>query len=232
MVFQMSPDKNFAVYFKLNNADYSFHFQTPQYCPICGIGQGGIFKEGKFFGASGVTYWFATFECTECHKIYGLIFDTNKTKKQAKFRAFHPTVEPTYDDDVLGACSPRFISLYRQALMSEYHGHYDVAAIGYRAALEVLIKDYAVEELGESHKKMGDIGLAKAIKLYLDSGEAAAADVVRLLGNDYAHYLQEYPDIDFSVIKEYMDMFVAQVRMKLRLAHPPTQKEADSQGQK
>ena len=231
MQYTMSIDKDFKTYFHQSDSVYAFPFKTPQICPICGMSQGGIYKEGQFYNAIGMAYWFATFECTECHKIYGLVFNVYKTGKRAEFKTFHPTVEPTYTDDVLGGCSPRFVKMYRQALMSEYHGHYDVAAIGYRAALEILIKDYAVNELSATLDEVQKLNLAKAIKKYLGSDEASAADVVRLLGNDYAHYLQGYPDIEFSVLKEYMDIFISQIRVKLRLAHPPTQKAADSPGQ-
>lgn len=38
--------------------------------------------------------------------------------------------------------------MYNQALQSEFHKNIELAAVGYRSALEILIKDYAVNELG------------------------------------------------------------------------------------
>lgn len=232
MEYTLSEEKNFKDYFRLTNSAYSFPFKTPQMCPICGMGQGGIVKEGQFFNAIDVSYFFATFTCTECHRVYGLIFDTNKSEQYAKFKAFHPTVEPTYNDDILEACSPRYVKMYRQALMAEYRGQCDIAAIGYRTALEMLIKDYAINECGASPEDVANKKLAKSIQTYLVGEESSAAEVVRLLGNDYAHYIQVYPDVEFEVLKEYMDIFIAQIRVKLRLAHPPTQTAEDSLDQK
>lgn len=232
MKYTMSNDKNFNAYFRTNSAVYNFPVKTPQICPVCGMRQGGIFKKGQMFPAGNLDYWFATFECTECTGIYGLVFDVDKHMHTASFKTFHPTVHPTYEDDVLSTCSPQFVALYRQAILAEYHGCLDVAAIGYRAALETLVKDYAVSELGEDASAVNNLTLYKAIGLYLQDGALAAADVVRILGNDYAHLSRQYQDIGFETIKQYMDVLIAQIRVKLLLAHPPVHREEGSPGQK
>ena len=54
-----------------------------------------------------------------------------------------------YCNDTLATISPRFIDMYNQALQSEYAGNIELAAIGYRASLEVLVKDFAINELHE-----------------------------------------------------------------------------------
>lgn len=39
--------------------------------------------------------------------------------------------------------------MYKQVLLSEHGGKLELAAIGYRASLEIQVKDYAIKELKE-----------------------------------------------------------------------------------
>ena len=52
----------------------------------------------------------------------------------------------------------------------------------------------------------------------------SSADVVRILGNDYAHYDRKYPQLDFEILKRYMLIFINLVETKLLISHPPVQR--------
>ena len=56
-----------------------------------------------------------------------------------------------------------------------------MAAVGYRSALEILIKDYAINDLHEPSEKVVKLDLFHAISNYLSSDTVNAADVVRIL---------------------------------------------------
>ena len=51
------------------------------------------------------------------------------------------------------------------------------------------------------------------------------ADVIRILGNDYAHYERKYPEHDFELLKRYMDIFINLVETKILIAHPPVERK-------
>ena len=97
-----------------------------------------------------------------------------------------------------------------------------MAAIGYRHALECLVKDYAIIELKKDREEVVKKTLAEAIGEYLGEKElVATADVVRILGNDYAHYERKYPEHDFALLKNYMRIFIGLIETKFMISHPP-----------
>jgi len=107
-------------------------------------------------------------------------------------------------------------------LRAELRGDIELAAIGYRKALERVVKDYAINELGAAPEEVVGKNLCMAIADYLDEKNlVATADVVRILGNDYAHYQRKYPEHDFTLLKEYMVIFVKMVETRILVAHPP-----------
>ena len=62
------------------------------------------------------------------------------TKKIADFGAYYPQVSIKYENETIAAVSPRFIDMYNQALTSESLGNIELAAVGFRQALECLVK--------------------------------------------------------------------------------------------
>lgn len=63
--------------------------------------------------------------------------------------------------------------MYNQALRSESKGDIELAAIGFRSALEILVKDYAVNELKinveeVSRKSLFDIPPAEPVMIFQD----------------------------------------------------------------
>ncbi len=128
----------------------------------------------------------------------------------------------SYQNQILESVSPRFISSYNQALRAEIRGDIELAAIGYRQALECLVKDYAINECGADKEKVVKTKLFDAISEYLGEKDlVSAADVVRILGNDYAHYERKYPQHDFELLKRYMEIFIKLAETKMLIAHPP-----------
>ena len=125
-------------------------------------------------------------------------------------------------DPLVQDLSPRFVDLYRQAQAAEDLEAWDVAAMGYRAALEVLLKDYAIRALGRDEKAVARSKLADLIvEVFHEQELVNCADVVRLLGNDYTHFQRRYTDVDFLNIRRYLDLLVSSVAARLAMLHPP-----------
>ena len=120
-------------------------------------------------------------------------------------------------------------NLYEQSYTAEQNGHIELAGCGYRNAMEVLIKDFAIQKLNASEKEVCKMKLYDAIGTYLNEVniDTSAADVIRVLGNDYTHYQRHYDDIDFIVVKKYLEIFLQQIETKLLLMEPivPTNRQ-------
>lgn len=149
-------------------------------------------------------------------------FKIDFENKECILCALAPSPSLGYENHILSQISPRFILSYNQALRAESVGDIELSAIGYRQALECLIKDYAITELNADKNTVIKQSLFEAIEIYLKESELiSVADVVRILGNDYAHYDRKYPQHDFKLLKTYMDIFIKMIEAKILIAHPP-----------
>jgi len=205
-------------------AQFTGTYSKPATCPDCGIGTDGVPNQLNYLTLDNNTYLFiATCSCTFCEKIFFYACYRNRDQSDnASMVCIYPNVDSTYSNNVLQNISPRFIDMYNQALRSEANEDFELAAIGYRSSLEILIKDFAIAELREPKDDVVKQSLFNAIKKYLKRKDFVnTADVIRILGNDYTHYDKKYPEHDFVILKGYMDIFLSQIETQYKINHPP-----------
>lgn len=203
-------------------SSFSFSYEKPSICPHCGIGTDASLVNKTHFSANGMMLLIATAKCTACGKEF-FFTCLHNNDPVAKTVCLYPDKPFTpYVNDTLSKISERFIEMYNQALFSEHGGNLDLAAIGYRASLEILVKDYAINELKEPPQDVEKKSLFSAIGDYLHQSELiSTADVIRILGNDHTHYKRKYPQHDFSLLKFYMEIFLKQIEAAYMINHPP-----------
>ncbi len=213
--------KNFHDLFNAAN-EMNCTYQKPAQCPHCGICCDPLILGSTFispFTAKPPQFVFLIFQCTACKKLFTATYEvTNGKSHICCMTPFKPLV---FVDELIEKTSPRFIEVYNQAIRAKENGDLNLAAVGYRSALEILIKDYAINDLHEPSEKVVKLDLFHAISNYLSSDTVNAADVVRILGNDHTHYERKYPELDFKVLQEYMDIFIHSIRVKLLISNPP-----------
>lgn len=202
----------------------SYSLDKPRFCPYCKDAIDA--KRLHSFLDSG--WYIAVLQCTACDKSFLSVYRPN-TNGRIELHSVVPDIESNinrFEDLFIESCSPRFIDLYNQALLAENSGCQDLAAMGFRNALEVLVKDYAIKECGFSEGGVASVNLFKAIGDYLQKPDLVKpADVIRIFGNDYTHYKEKYPDKDYNLLKEYMKIFVSLIRTELMIKHPPVERE-------
>lgn len=141
----------------------------------------------------------------------------------------YPHLKPAILPKNIKELSPRFVNLYEQSYTAEQNNHLELAGSGYRNSIEVLIKDFAIKKLSAPKDDVCKMKLYDAIGTYLKEVniDTSAADVIRVLGNDYTHYQRKYDDIDFVVVKKYLEIFIQQIETKLLLMEPivPTNRQ-------
>lgn len=202
--------------------NYSRNYKKPSVCPYCGFGTDAPLSSKNAYSFNGHQLLIATCACTACGKtfFFACEYDSGKTDYDP---IIYPSIAFTpYSNDILEKISPRFIDMYNQALQSEFHKNIELAAVGYRSALEILVKDYAINELGQNPEEVISKKLCAAIGTYLNQEDLVkTADVVRILGNDYTHYERKYPQHDFELLKGYMEIFLKQIEVQYMVNHPP-----------
>lgn len=111
-------------------------------------------------------------------------------------------IAPNIPDEIKNV-SPLFAEIYAQALAAESCGLNQVAGVGYRKALEFLVKDYCISANPQLQAQIRSAYLATCIKQYVASPEVKiCAERAAWLGNDETHYERRWADKDMTNLKE------------------------------
>lgn len=226
--------------YKMPVGNVYYDFLISDLCPNCGVSNNPVTKVESYIDNNDERIGFLTHFCNSCRKfhfsIQKLVPDDDGSPKLfclypngEEKRQFHKLIEEL---------SPRFVNVYHQAQMAEQNEAYTIAGMGYRAALEILIKDYALNNLHDDKNKISSMSLNDCIAHYFkgDTENNIAlfnsADVVRIFGNNFAHW--ECPE-DFSEqesivhIKTYLDIFISMIKTKLMCFNPPVKRSQNNQ---
>ncbi|HJB96428.1 MAG TPA: DUF4145 domain-containing protein [Candidatus Mediterraneibacter intestinigallinarum] len=112
-------------------------------------------------------------------------------------------------DQKISDLSSQFVKIYNQALAAESSGLDEIAGLGYRKALEFLIKDYAIHEYPDEAESIKSKPLAQCIKNYISADNIKTlAERSTWIGNDEAHYIRKQEDRDVSDMKAFIQAIV------------------------
>lgn len=202
------------------NSSLKFESEIPLECPHCSAyGVPSIVASTHVVHNSN-TYHLLILEHSCCDKISQAIYRVNNGT--GKLLSLLPQIIKSENfPDSIKEISPHFIELYNQCYEAEQRGFLELAGSGYRNAIEVLIKDYAISVLHKPEKEVISCSLSKAIQKYLSEVKPSqSADVVRILGNDHTHYERKYNDIDFQILKKYLKIFVDSIDCEYLIRNP------------
>lgn len=200
---------------------------VPLECPYCGkvieFTQKG--RTGLNIDSDNIFYIFLLYsKCCNKNSIASYIY--NFENKNMTFLSMYPNPKPSVLPDSIHVLSPRFITLYADSEYAYSKNMFELAGSGFRNALEILIKDFAINELNEDSKEVSKKSLFDAIESYLpDPKLKKAADVVRILGNDYTHYDRKYNQYDIDLLKVYLDIFIKRIDAEYLMSHPPVARQ-------
>lgn len=197
-----------------------FSGPKPVECPHCGAFVAPVIRNVSGFNyTSGKYIYMVTFRGNCCDTDFFVLYDV--AKPNGKLISIYPNSQSVNLPEAIHNISPRFIEMYDQCYAAEQKGHLELAGSGYRNALEVLVKDYAITELKHPRDEVVKKKLASAIKTYLPSIDLKqSADVVRILGNDYTHYEQHYTTESFAILKQYIEIFIKSIETAYLIKHP------------
>lgn len=200
----------------------TIHFTGPRpiECPHCGAYIEPTLRSLQSFNYYGnKDIYFAVYRGNCCSKNFFVLYNVEASKGEF-LSVFPNSISPSLPN-CIQKISPRFVDMYNQCFSAEQNGHLELAGSGYRNALEILIKDYATNELKHPYEEVVKKKLATAIKTYLPSIDLKqSADVVRILGNDYTHYEQHYTEESFVILKQYIEIFIKSIETAYLIKHP------------
>lgn len=105
--------------------------------------------------------------------------------------------------------SAEFVNIYNDALHAESLGMTSICGMGYRKALEFLVKDYAISNNPDSEELISTMPLAKCINEYItDDRLKTLAKASTWLGNDETHYVRKHSTYGIEELKLFINAFI------------------------
>ena len=153
----------------------------------------------------------------DCLKAFIAYYDISPSNKLASFtgRTSIGTLVSKNFSESINSISPQFVIIYNQAYASEQQGLFEICGVGYRKALEFLIKDYTISKNKEAKEKIEKALLNEVIKKYVDDIKIkSVATRAVWLGNDETHYLKKWEGKDLQDLKRLIELTVHWIEME------------------
>jgi len=180
--------------------------RKPDVCPICHHAldpkQHNVYVASGQLSAKG-TELEAIYQCTrrECWRLFvGRYRRTaSQGEKQVgpfKLKEVQPqTFRPPEVSGEVQEISESFKEIFLQAAAAENDGLKEIAGLGYRKALEFLVKDYCLHKTPEQDEKIKREALGSTIENRIeDPNVKQCAKRAAWIGNDEAHYVRRWVD--------------------------------------
>lgn len=210
---------------KFNGETISGTIEEPSICPMCKH----AVKPQELFVTSyknEFEEWYVTalYLCKHCYETFVTLFKCSiqNTSTISKIFSTKPIyTEPNrftqkHFDIKIAELSPQFVKIYNQALAAESYNLDEIAGIGYRKAVEFLVKDFCIHQKPDEEDKIKSLLLAKCISNYIDNPQIQTlATRATWIGNDEAHYIRKQENRDISDMKNFIKAMVYFVGMVL-----------------
>lgn len=200
---------------------YSVLYDEPDNCPLCHYAITPSHIEDEWYtDNSGSRHLAILYICPHCFRPFVAHFIDNNPLGAVMSphldycgpSLFSPQV---FEDDIL-ALSPQFATIYNQALEAENRGLDEVAGIGYRKALEFLVKDYCKHKHPGKDDEIERLPPGRCISdLIAQSSINILASRAVWIGNDETHYTRKLEGRDISDMKTFIHALVHYIGMEL-----------------
>lgn len=178
--------------------------------------------------------------CESCSNIYLADYKvkyirSNLIETLELIRTYPKQHVPKAFSEHVDLVSPDFVTIFSQASKAESDNLDKIAGVGYRKALEFLVKDFAIHLNQDNEQKIETIKkmpLAKCINEYIQQPKMQSIlSKAAWIGNDETHYVKKHPEEDIETLKSLIDISVHWIDMDLqakeldeRIINPKDQK--------
>jgi hypothetical protein len=211
---------------RLQNQDLAYD-KNPDWCVLChhAIEPSMVTSNctGRLDDVS--THLELVFHCTRqaCSRLFIARYSRSSINQAGKgvgdykfVEAVPKVAEPPQIPEEVSKVSEQFAVVYSQAKTAEALGLDQIAGVGYRRALEFLIKDYCISRHPDKRTNIENKFLANCIDLYIeDVNLKECARRAVWLGNDETHYVRRWEDRDIRDLKVLLDLTISWIRTNL-----------------
>lgn len=191
-----------------SRAEIEVEFNPPAVCPQCGASIDPVFLSAYIVNKFMYVFYLCLGCCQPFISEY-VVSDDGPTHQCILARSYPDIPRPVEFPDEIQQLSPKFVKIYNQASFAESYGLDEVAGIGYRKALEFLVKDYAIHSFPDSSEEIRNQFLGKVIKNYISEPKIKIlAERSAWLGNDETHYIRVFDGYDINTLRKFIDAIV------------------------
>lgn len=197
----------------------NFRINTPSTCPHCGFAVSPSILSSHYvvlaesYKDNNFHYRiFVKFICSKCLKAfdseysycYRLIdFSKHTLNPETTYPVYHE--KPEHSEHIKNL-SERYVKIYNQAYFAEESNLTEICGMGYRKALEFLIKDFAIMLHEDKEEEIKKASLSQCIQNYIDNTRIKnTAKASTWLGNDETHYCRTHEDYSLKELKRFLE---------------------------
>ncbi|MDP5273217.1 hypothetical protein [Chengkuizengella axinellae] len=218
--------KNIDFYDFNKDEDSATINHLPDTCPLCQVGIEPIFIDAyqiyNEFLIHGSPIQ-VVLKCTQnlCGKIfiahYGFCNDDLGNELWELEDIYPATTKKKVFEEEINEVSSEFSDIFNQALEAESHNLNHIAGMGYRKALEFLIKDYLINFKNEDRDKIEGKFLGKCISENItDQNVKEVAKRGVWLGNDETHYVRKWGNKDINDLKSLIEVTIYWISSEIK----------------
>ncbi len=207
----------------LNYLGSIFTFQVDHFPNMCGLCHKNVdptFVTGVFVRPTAQRQDEASlvFQCTnvKCNDLIIGYYVKEPLDAIYRFEKTSPkrAKEETFQEEVK-EISGNFVKIYNQANHAEQMNLNLISGIGYRKALEFLIKDYLIYLEPEKEEEILNKQLNPCINMLDNHNIKEIARRATWIGNDEAHYMRKWEDKDINDLKKLIEVTVYFIAMDI-----------------
>lgn len=131
---------------------------------------------------------------------------------------FAGEVQPRDIPDAIKTISPQFAAIYDEAALAEQQNLLQICGLGYRKALEILVKDYAIGKDPINKDRINNKSLNACVLEYIET-EILRDFVIQasFLADQEVHYKSSWDDNAVRELKIMTDLIVQRLRFEAEL---------------
>lgn len=184
---------------------YKEELDVPDCCPLCGVNAFPELicsSEVESANMSNLLIT-TTFKCPACNNVFHV--DKNPVG-EISICPRNPRTE--LDKKVLNYY-PEFAIIYQQSLQAQVEGLTEICGMGFRKAVESLVKTYLIEKTPSKKESLLKEPLSQSISRIENNHIQCLAKASAWLGNDQVHLLKKYPQYDIEQMKQFIKVLAA-----------------------
>ncbi|EIJ70683.1 hypothetical protein HMPREF1049_1369 [Fusobacterium necrophorum subsp. funduliforme ATCC 51357] len=212
---------------RLSDLSIELPFMIENHCPHCGWANNPTLIKTlhNFHSQDNLKIFVLLFRTTCCKQYFASFYIFDDIHHHVEHIFTYPNSKPEILPESIRNLSPNFVKMFNQSKSTADVGNIELACIGYRTAAEFLLKDFLIKICQEDPQKVSNMKLADVISKFQEKQISVSADVIRLFGNDKAHYIAKY-DFDFPIFKKYVDYLIQGIAKETELANPPVKRKS------